>query len=322
MKTGIKHFDKFLEIFSENANGVIGTITNQPISFSMQEYSGFDLSKLETNLTLPCVLITINFTGTNDFQMQIVTATKTIATLSDLMMLGTGEVEYVPEEHNDGVQEMLNQVLGSMTTELLSEGVKASGSVSDIALVDMDTHKEVLKDYKMVELDFELLGAPAFFYMLIDSNSLSIVESIFVEQETQTAPPPPAVDNTIPTEPKQEKKPPLPQQEPVSVARASFAELDDVKPSGFKSINIDILLHIDLPVTVELGSKDMRIKEILDLGQGSVVELNKLAGDLVDLKINGKKFATGEVMVVDENYAIRIVNLISREERIRSLGPE
>ena len=66
----------------------------------------------------------------------------------------------------------------------------------------------------------------------------------------------------------------------------------------------------------------MRIKDILDLGQGAIVELTKLAGDLVDLYINGKKFAVGEVMVVDENYAVRIVNLISREERIRSLGPE
>ena len=319
MSTGIATYDKFLDFFSENANGVIGTITNQPISFYVSNFTNFDLSTLETNLTLPCVIITINFTGSNDFQMQIVTARKTIATLSDLMMLGTGDVEYVPEEHNDGVQEMLNQVLGSMTTELLSENVKASGSVTDIVVADMDSHKEVLKDYKMAELSFQLLGIPSFFYVLIDPGSLAIIETLFTP--SSPTPEPPVVESSMSFDVKNERQS-TPQQEPVTVARAGFAELEEVRPAGGKSINIDILLHIDLPVTVELGSKDMRIKEILDLGQGSVVELNKLAGDLVDLKINGKKFATGEVMVVDENYAIRIVNLISREERIRSLGPE
>ncbi|MCL2062799.1 MAG: flagellar motor switch protein FliN [Candidatus Cloacimonetes bacterium] len=316
--TGVKSLDKFLEFFNSNASGVIGTITNQPITFSTKNYSDFDLSLLETNVSIPCVMITINFTGNNDFQMQIVASKQTIAALADLMMLGTGEVEYVPEEHHDGVQEMLNQVLGSMTTELHAEGITSSGNVTEISLNDMEIHKEFLQENKMVEISFELLGLETFFYLLFEQTALGTLDAVFNPQKA--APPPPPKSSS--SKQSSSKAAPKAEPEPVAASRASFAEIEEIRPSGAKGVNIDILLHIDLPVTVELGSKDMRIKEILDLGQGSVVELNKLAGDLVDLKINGKKFATGEVMVVDENYAIRIVNLISREERIRTLGPE
>jgi len=313
--TGIKSFDKFLEFFNTNASGVIGTITNQPFNFQTKGFSDFKIELLESNVLIPCVIITINFVGSNDFQIQIITSKKVISSLADLMMLGTGDVEYSPEEHHDGIQEMLNQVLGSMTAELHADGITASGSVTEIALSDMEIHKDFLQDNKMVEISFELLGVESFMYLLAEPATLTTIDTLFSD-----APAKPTVTTTqsSASAPKEKKA----QQEPVAVSRASFAEIEEVRPTSSKGVNIDILLHIDLPVTVELGSKDMRIKEILDLGQGSVVELNKLAGDLVDLKINGKKFATGEVMVVDENYAIRIVNLISREERIRSLGPE
>ena len=310
--TGNKSIDKFLDYFNTNASGVIGTITNQPISFKTKKYSDFDFNTIEKISEIPCVIITVNFSGSNDYQMSIITSKKNIAALADLMMLGTGDAEYVPEEHNDGVQEMLNQVLGSMTTELHGEGIDSSGSVTEISLTDMEIHKEFLNDNKMVELEFELLGSNSQMFLLFDPAAISTIETFF---SATSSPTPAAQQTSVKTQKKSD-------QPAVSVSRAAFAEIEEVRPTSSKAVNMDILLHIDLPVTVELGSKDMRIKEILDLGQGSVVELNKLAGDLVDLKINGKKFATGEVMVVDENYAIRIVNLISREERIRTLGPE
>ena len=314
--TGVKSLDKFLEFFNTNASGIIGTITNQPITFVTKNYTDFDLQMIETSVSVPCVIITINFTGNSDFQVQIITSKQTIASLADLMMLGTGEVEYVPEEHHDGVQEMLNQVLGSITTELHAEGITASGFVYEISLTDMEIHKEFLQESKMAELSFELLGIESFFYMLFDPTSITTLDTLFSPAKQAPA------QKSAPSKTSSPKAAPKVEQEPIAASRATFTEIEEVRPSGAKGVNIDILLHIDLPVTVELGCKDMRIKEILDLGQGSVVELNKLAGDLVDLKINGKKFATGEVMVVDENYAIRIVNLISREERIRTLGPE
>jgi flagellar motor switch protein FliN/FliY len=83
--------------------------------------------------------------------------------------------------------------------------------------------------------------------------------------------------------------------------------------------NLELLLDVNLPISIELGRTTMRIKEILALGPGSVVELKKLAGEPVDLLVNNNIIAKGEVVVVDENFGLRIVSLLSREERLRSL---
>jgi flagellar motor switch protein FliN len=82
---------------------------------------------------------------------------------------------------------------------------------------------------------------------------------------------------------------------------------------------LELLLDVRLEVTIELGRTTMLVRDILELGPGSVVELDKMAGETVDLLINDKKLAEGEVVVVDENFGIRITHLISMEERIKML---
>jgi flagellar motor switch protein FliN len=82
--------------------------------------------------------------------------------------------------------------------------------------------------------------------------------------------------------------------------------------------NIDLLLDIPLQVTVELGRTTMAIKEILEIGIGSVIELKKLAGEPVDMFVNNKLIAKGEVVVIDENFSIRITSIVSPEERLES----
>ncbi|MBP7462551.1 MAG: flagellar motor switch protein FliN, partial [Candidatus Delongbacteria bacterium] len=83
--------------------------------------------------------------------------------------------------------------------------------------------------------------------------------------------------------------------------------------------NIDMLLDISLPITIELGRTSMLIRDILELGHGSIVELNKLAGEPVDILVNDKVIARGEVVVIDENFGVRITSLVGMEERIKSL---
>lgn len=75
-------------------------------------------------------------------------------------------------------------------------------------------------------------------------------------------------------------------------------------------------MDVPLEVTVELGRTKMQIKEILDLGAGSIVELDKLAGEPVDVLVNGKLIAKGEVVVIDESFGIRITNIVSQMERL------
>ena len=103
-----------------------------------------------------------------------------------------------------------------------------------------------------------------------------------------------------------------------NVSLPDFPELSD---SGSKKDgNLELLLDVNLPISIELGRTTMKIKDILSLGPGAVVELKKLAGEPVDLLVNNKVVARGEVVVVDENFGLRITSLLSPEERLRSLN--
>ena len=83
--------------------------------------------------------------------------------------------------------------------------------------------------------------------------------------------------------------------------------------------NLDFLLDIPLKVTIELGRTNILIKELLQLGQGSVLELDKLAGEPLEVLVNGKLVARGEVVVVNEKFGIRLVDITSPVERIETL---
>ncbi|MBV8149761.1 MAG: flagellar motor switch protein FliN [Candidatus Eremiobacteraeota bacterium] len=85
---------------------------------------------------------------------------------------------------------------------------------------------------------------------------------------------------------------------------------DPKKPR--EGANIDVLMHVPLEVTAELGSCNMSVADVLKLGAGSIVQLDRLAGGPVDLLINDKLIAHGEIVAVDENFGIRITDLIQR----------
>ena len=82
---------------------------------------------------------------------------------------------------------------------------------------------------------------------------------------------------------------------------------------------LDLILDVTLPVTVELGRARMQIQEVLKLVPGSVIELEKLAGDPVDLYINDRPIAKGEVVIIDENFGIRLTSIVTATERIKTL---
>jgi flagellar motor switch protein FliN/FliY len=84
--------------------------------------------------------------------------------------------------------------------------------------------------------------------------------------------------------------------------------------------NLDLLLDVTLRVTVELGRTEMSIREVLALGPGSVVELSKVAGEVVDILVNGKLIAHGEVVVIDDMFGVRVTDIIPPSARVRSLG--
>ncbi len=103
---------------------------------------------------------------------------------------------------------------------------------------------------------------------------------------------------------------------------ASPADFGEIGPTP--AINgegkIGMLLEVELDVSVELGRKIMLVDDILRLGKGSVIELNKLAGEPVDILVNGKKLAEGEVVVIEDHFGVRLTHLVDARDRIKSLG--
>ena len=110
-----------------------------------------------------------------------------------------------------------------------------------------------------------------------------------------------------------------------SLRNINVAEVSDNLQAGDDSLNklqvqsMDFILDIPLQVTVELGRTNVIIKDLLQLGQGSVLELDKLAGEPLEILVNGKLVAKGEVVVVNEKFGIRLTDIISPIERIETL---
>jgi flagellar motor switch protein FliN/FliY len=106
---------------------------------------------------------------------------------------------------------------------------------------------------------------------------------------------------------------------PVHVQPAQFGSFSAADPSVGSSGNMNLLLDIPLQVTVELGRTRKQIRDILELGPGAIIELDKLAGEPVDILVNNKLVAKGEVVVIDENFGVRVTDILSPAERIAKL---
>jgi flagellar motor switch protein FliN len=107
--------------------------------------------------------------------------------------------------------------------------------------------------------------------------------------------------------------------EDANIQAAQFQDFSPVQLNGSEQKNLDMLMDIPLKVTVELGRTKRTVKEILELSSGSVVELDKLAGEPVDIHVNDKLMAKGEVVVIDENFGVRVTDILSPKERLTKL---
>ncbi len=109
----------------------------------------------------------------------------------------------------------------------------------------------------------------------------------------------------------------------LEVAKTEHSVAEAQKPSQFEGQKIDIefLMEIKMKITFEVGRTKMFISDLLSLGQGSVIELHRLVGEELDLFVNGQLLATGEVVVVNEKFGARIVQILSPEERLNRLAP-
>jgi flagellar motor switch protein FliN len=103
-------------------------------------------------------------------------------------------------------------------------------------------------------------------------------------------------------------------------SKAAFPDLEQTPNRKSTRRDLDFLMDIPLEVSVELGNTSMLINDLLQLGQGSVIELNKLAGEPLEILVNHTLIARGEAVVINEKFGVRITDIISPTERVKQLG--
>lgn len=155
-----------------------------------------------------------------------------------------------------------------------------------------------------------------------------------MEAEFAFTPPPrhkalpmrPPIERGLPSDYQEEepaKKKPLLRRsskvsETVKVQNAVFTSFDEEEPSG-DTTNLEVILNLDLEIRVELGKTNCTVQEILEMGSGSVLELERLNGEPVDLLVNKKHFSKGEMIVIGENFGVRVTDILSVHEIIEAL---
>ena len=132
-----------------------------------------------------------------------------------------------------------------------------------------------------------------------DPDTAQAQEPSVQEPDAEAAPQP---DIRISTAPEPEVRP------------AEFSPLSGAADAGMRN-GVDLLLDVQLNVAVELGRAQLHVRDILGLGPGAVVELDKHSGEPVEVVVNGKLLARGEVILIDENFGVRITEIVSKPER-------
>lgn len=161
----------------------------------------------------------------------------------------------------------------------------------------------------------ELLSQDEIEALLAGVNNPGVTPTPSVDTQTsgsvdsQTSEPPRI--QVVNSQPVAQAAPREPKQD-VSVRNVQFAPLDNSVNSGMVN-GVDLILDVQLQVAVELGRAQMKVREVLALGPGSVVELDKHAGEPVEVVVNNKIIAKGEVVVIDENFGVRITEIVSAQ---------
>lgn len=111
-----------------------------------------------------------------------------------------------------------------------------------------------------------------------------------------------------------------PQSRPDSAARAGFGELSAPASAGGKEMNINLILDVAVTLSLEVGRARMSVRDLLQLAPGAIVELDRMAGEPLDVLVNGVRVARGEVVVVDDKFGIRLTEVVSQTERMEQVA--
>ncbi|MBU3159067.1 flagellar motor switch phosphatase FliY [Clostridium frigoris] len=334
-----------------SASTALSTIVGQPVNIATPVVTVSTLRELRGTFEVPNIALDVKFTSGISGGNLLVIKNTDAAVIASLMMGGDGNVEGKPELSEielSAVSEAMNQMIGSAATSMATMFAREVNiSPPQSKIWDESTsplNDDIGENEQVVQVAFKMtIGT------LVDSVIMQVlpietakkIVSIMMGTEVSSEEPKvvePQIEIKTPEvheesaqtsqyelnsakaapEPEYYSKP-IERQEPqVEVRKAAFQPLKKA-PLYNNPRNIDLILDVKLEISVVLGKTKKNIRDILNLGTGSLIELDKLAEEPVDILVNGKKVAYGEVVVVDENFGVRITSIISGEERVKTL---
>ncbi|MCI4126094.1 flagellar motor switch phosphatase FliY [Bacillus haynesii] len=323
----------------------LSTLLNQKVEITTPTVSVIEKSHLNDEFPHPYVSIGVSYTEGFSGNNLLVIKQEDAAIIADLMMGGDGTNAdpSLGEIHLSAVQEAMNQMMGSAATSMSTVfSKKIDISPPEVDLLDVNEGEgteQIPKEDPLVKVSFRLKVGD-----LIDSHIMQLYPLTFAKDLIDELTNQDGGEEPVQTEetqpPVQEKPAPSPSPAPAQTQRqepapkrqgtAKVSEPVQVAPAEFQSFapqteaqphlqNLDMLMDIPLSVTVELGRTNRSVKEVLELSTGSIIELDKLAGEPVDILVNQRVVAKGEVVVIDENFGVRVTDILSQAERISKL---
>jgi flagellar motor switch protein FliN/FliY len=253
----------------------------------------------KVSLTPPVALLDVSINGDIKAKMKITISAILATAIGDMMLGGEGvEKEEMDDDDLDATKEILSNILGSFSTALGGQKSmpKLSFNVDDIRYIESTGSIDFSGLVKLFVFDLSIQSTTDHIAFAIDGglNSLlggksPIVQESFSEQASSTST---AQSNT-----------------PSATSALSSEEMR----------NIELIKDVKLPIRVRIGSKKMLLKDVLSMDIGSVIELDQLANDPLEILVGDKVIALGEVVIIDGNFGVQISDIGSKRERLEKL---
>ena len=281
----------FMKLFESETIGTIEALVGQAPTLELQQEQ--DLSII-SNIIPPIVLVKLNISGDVDSKAMVALPPNLSASLSDMMM---GEEatdrEDVSEDDLDATKEIVSNIFGAIgnTLSAQKELPVLSFSIEDIEFVNSEDEISLESFSKMYTYSFGIES----------SHSLLM----FIMDET--------LRNALTNEGSSDS---LSLDIPSSSEEVGCSE---VNLSSEEMSNISLIMDVQLPVRVRIGKKKMLLKDVLNMDIGSVIELNQLANDPLEILVDNHVIAQGEVVIVDGNFGVQITSIGTKRERLTQL---
>ncbi|MDO9208483.1 MAG: flagellar motor switch protein FliY [Sulfuricurvum sp.] len=282
-------------LFSQEAAATIEGLTGQTPSIVFKEAENISIIN---NVIPPIACVRLSFSGAASGKAMIMVPPMLATALGDMMIGGEGEGKMeMNDEDLDALKEIVSNITGSMSTTLSSqkELPKFSIKTDNALFIADDGDIDIDPFVKMYVFTFALGDMKSLIMLAIDATILEALEGAPKMNESTYM----SKSDTSPV-----------------MDDASFPprKLDE---SEMK--NIGLILDVKLPVRVRIGKKKMLLKDVLSMDIGSVIELNQLANDPLDILVDDNVIAQGEVVIVDGNFGVQITSIGSKRDRLTKL---